>query len=116
MDKLVDQLRTFQLIGTFLVEQLIIWTLCLNSIKKRSNLHFRCKLARSCLLILPIFSLQAIEEVYVDHLNSVKSPHPRLTFCMKTSDRTYYLMAPTAEAMRIWVDVIFTGAEGYHEF
>jgi hypothetical protein len=35
---------------------------------------------------------------------------------MKTSDRTYYLMAPTAEAMRIWVDVIFTGAEGYHEF
>lgn len=59
---------------------------------------------------------QAIEEVYVDHLHSVKSPNPKLTFCVKTLDRTYYLMAPNAEAMRIWVDVIFTGAEGYREF
>lgn len=25
-------------------------------------------------------------------------------------------MAPSAEAMRIWVDVVFTGAEGYQEF
>lgn len=25
-------------------------------------------------------------------------------------------MAPSAEAMRIWVDVIFTGAEGYQQF
>jgi hypothetical protein len=60
--------------------------------------------------------LQSIEEVYVDHLNSVKSPNPKVTFCMKTCDRTYYLMAPSPEAMRIWVDVIFTGAEGYLEF
>lgn len=59
---------------------------------------------------------QAIEEVYVDHLNSVKSPNPKVTFCMKTSDRIFYLMAPSAETMRIWVDVIFTGAEGYLEF
>ncbi|XP_059491126.1 pleckstrin homology-like domain family B member 1 isoform X2 [Neocloeon triangulifer] len=59
---------------------------------------------------------QAIEEVYVDHLNSVKSPHPGLTFCVKCSERTYHLMAPSAEAMRIWIDVIFTGAEGYQEF
>ncbi|KAK6622781.1 Pleckstrin y-like domain B member 2 [Polyplax serrata] len=59
---------------------------------------------------------QAIEEVYVDHLNSVKSPNPHVTFVIKTHERTYYLMAPTAEAMRIWVDVIFTGAEGYQEF
>jgi len=61
-------------------------------------------------------NLQAIEEVYVDHLNSVKSPHPGLTLCVKCSERTYHLMAPSAEAMRIWIDVIFTGAEGYQEF
>ncbi|KAF4522292.1 hypothetical protein B566_EDAN011000 [Ephemera danica] len=59
---------------------------------------------------------QSIEEVYVDHLNSVKSPNPQLTFCVKASERTYHLMAPSAEAMRIWVDVVFTGAEGYQEF
>ena len=62
------------------------------------------------------FLFQAIEEVYVDHLNSVKSPNPKVTFCMKTSERTFYLMAPSPEAMRMWVDVIFTGAEGYQEF
>lgn len=59
---------------------------------------------------------QAIEEVYVDHLHSVKSPNPKLTFCVKTFERTFHLMAPSPEAMRIWVDVIFTGAEGYQEF
>ena len=59
---------------------------------------------------------QAIEEVYVDHLREVKSPSAKLTFCVKTYDRTYYLVAPTPEAMRIWIDVIFTGAEGYSEF
>lgn len=62
------------------------------------------------------FSVQSIEEVYVDHLNSVKSPNPQVTFVVKTNERTYHLMAPSPEAMRIWVDVIFTGAEGYQEF
>ncbi|CAH0546228.1 unnamed protein product [Brassicogethes aeneus] len=59
---------------------------------------------------------QAIEEVYLDHLNNIKSPNPQLTFIVKTHERLYYLMAPSPEAMRIWVDVIFTGAEGYREF
>lgn len=59
---------------------------------------------------------QAIEEVYLDHSNSVKSPNPHLTFIVKTRERYYYLMAPSPEAMRIWIDVIFTGAEGYQEF
>ncbi|XP_050312235.1 pleckstrin homology-like domain family B member 1 isoform X2 [Anthonomus grandis grandis] len=59
---------------------------------------------------------QAIEEVYLDHLNTVKSPNPHLTFIVKTHERLYYLMAPSPEAMRIWVDVVFTGAEGYREF
>ncbi|KAG8039952.1 hypothetical protein G9C98_000669 [Cotesia typhae] len=59
---------------------------------------------------------QSIEEVYVDHMNTVRSPQPSLTFIIKTSTRTYHLMAPSSEAMRVWVDVVFTGAEGYHEF
>lgn len=57
----------------------------------------------------------SIMEVYVDHQTS-KSASQRVTFCMKTQDRKYYLMAPSPEAMRIWVDVLFTGAEGYQEF
>ena len=68
------------------------------------------------ILIVNFTFLQAIEEVYVDHLNAVKSPNPKVTFVMKTFERTYYLMAPSPEAMRVWVDVIFTGAEGYQEF
>uniref|UniRef100_A0A6I8PGE3 Pleckstrin homology-like domain family B member 1 n=1 Tax=Ornithorhynchus anatinus TaxID=9258 RepID=A0A6I8PGE3_ORNAN len=60
---------------------------------------------------------QAIEEVYYDHVRSAaKSPNPALTFCVKTHDRLYYLVAPSAEAMRIWMDVIVTGAEGYTQF
>ncbi|XP_063920818.1 pleckstrin homology-like domain family B member 1 isoform X2 [Zophobas morio] len=59
---------------------------------------------------------QAIEEVYLDHLNNVKSPNPQLTFIVKTHEKSYFLMAPSPEAMRIWVDVIFTGAEGYQAF
>ena len=59
---------------------------------------------------------QSIVDVYLDHMRNVKSPVPKLTFCVKTYDRTYYFVAPSPEAMRIWVDVIFTGAEGYQEF
>jgi len=59
---------------------------------------------------------KSIEEVYVDHMNHVKSPNTKVTFCMKTNERTYFLMAPSPETMRIWIDVIFTGAEGYQEF
>ncbi|XP_074466192.1 pleckstrin homology-like domain family B member 1 isoform X8 [Sebastes fasciatus] len=60
---------------------------------------------------------QAIEEVYYDHLRSAtKSPSPSLTFCVKTHDRLYYMVAPSPEAMRIWMDVIVTGAEGYTQF
>ncbi|XP_040390132.1 pleckstrin homology-like domain family B member 1 isoform X13 [Cygnus olor] len=64
-----------------------------------------------------VIYFQAIEEVYYDHLRSAaKSPNPALTFCVKTHDRLYYVVAPSAEAMRIWMDVIVTGAEGYTQF
>ena len=59
---------------------------------------------------------QSIEEVYKDHLKTVKSPNAALTFCVKTFDRNFYMVAPNPTAMRIWIDVIFTGAEGYAEF
>uniref|UniRef100_A0A8C9W4C1 Pleckstrin homology-like domain family B member 1 n=1 Tax=Scleropages formosus TaxID=113540 RepID=A0A8C9W4C1_SCLFO len=68
-----------------------------------------------------VIYFQAIEEVYYDHLRSAtkvrdRSPNPSLTFCVKTHDRLYYMVAPSAEAMRIWMDVIVTGAEGYTQF
>ncbi|XP_062241287.1 pleckstrin homology-like domain family B member 1 isoform X3 [Platichthys flesus] len=64
-----------------------------------------------------VIYFQAIEEVYYDHLRSAtKSPNTSLTFCVKTHDRLYYMVAPSAEAMRIWMDVIVTGAEGYTQF
>uniref|UniRef100_A0A3P8Z8F1 Pleckstrin homology-like domain family B member 1 n=1 Tax=Esox lucius TaxID=8010 RepID=A0A3P8Z8F1_ESOLU len=74
-----------------------------------------------------IIYFQAIEEVYYDHLRSAtkkgffnlnlaNSPNPSLTFCVKTHDRLYYVVAPSPESMRIWMDVIVTGAEGYTQF
>ncbi|XP_019716783.1 pleckstrin homology-like domain family B member 1 isoform X3 [Hippocampus comes] len=74
-----------------------------------------------------VIYFQAIEEVYYDHLRSAtkrsvfnlnltSSPNAALTFCVKTHDRLYYMVAPSAEAMRIWMDVIVTGAEGYTQF
>ncbi|XP_068441643.1 pleckstrin homology-like domain family B member 1 isoform X2 [Clinocottus analis] len=74
-----------------------------------------------------VIYFQAIEEVYYDHLRSAtkrglfnlnvtSSPNPSLTFCVKTHDRLYYMVAPAADAMRIWMDVIVTGAEGYTQF
>lgn len=58
---------------------------------------------------------QSIVEVYIDQLQSIslRSPEPReATFIVKTIQRPYYLVAPTVELMRIWIDVIITGAEG----
>ncbi|XP_042588866.1 pleckstrin homology-like domain family B member 1 isoform X7 [Cyprinus carpio] len=64
-----------------------------------------------------VIYFQAIEEVYYDHLkNAHKSPNPSLTFSVKTHDRVYYMVAPSPEAMRIWMDVIVTGAEGCTHF
>ncbi|XP_003971330.2 pleckstrin homology-like domain family B member 2 [Takifugu rubripes] len=64
-----------------------------------------------------VIYFQAIEEVYYDHLkNAHKSPNPSLTFSVKTHNRVYYMVAPSAEAMRIWMDVIVTGAEGHMHF
>ncbi|XP_078475983.1 pleckstrin homology-like domain family B member 2 isoform X2 [Lampetra planeri] len=75
-----------------------------------------------------VIYFQAIQEVYYDHLKNankpwgilrfakITSPNPALTFCVKTHDRVYYMVAQSPEAMRIWMDVIITGAEGYTLF
>jgi len=52
--------------------------------------------------------------VYVDHTNSSKGQG--CAFVVKTVQRTFYLSAATGQAVRVWVDVIFTGAEGYREY
>ncbi|XP_006871566.1 PREDICTED: pleckstrin homology-like domain family B member 3 [Chrysochloris asiatica] len=62
-----------------------------------------------------VIYFQAIEEVYYDHLRcAFKSPNPRLTFCVKTYERLFYMVAPSPEAMRIWIDVIVTAADENH--
>lgn len=62
-----------------------------------------------------VIYFQAIEEVYYDHLRcAFKSPNPRLTFCVKTYERLFYMVAPSPEAMRIWMVVIVTAAEENH--
>lgn len=43
-----------------------------------------------------------------------QSPSPRLTFCVKTYERLFYMVAPSPEAMRIWMDVIVTAADENH--
>uniref|UniRef100_A0A8C4KQZ4 PH domain-containing protein n=1 Tax=Dromaius novaehollandiae TaxID=8790 RepID=A0A8C4KQZ4_DRONO len=41
-----------------------------------------------------------------------ESPNPRLTFCVKTYDRLFCLVAPSAEALRIWMDAVLAAARG----
>lgn len=60
-----------------------------------------------------VISFQAIDDVYFDHLRRApQSPHPTLTFCLKTLGRLYYLVAPSDVAQRIWMEVLLTAVEG----
>ncbi|XP_068027002.1 pleckstrin homology-like domain family B member 3 [Melanerpes formicivorus] len=57
--------------------------------------------------------LQAIQEVYYDPGGlPFKSPNPRLTFCLKTLERVFCLVAPSPEALRIWMDALVTVTKG----
>nr|XP_020445908.1 pleckstrin homology-like domain family B member 3 isoform X2 [Monopterus albus] len=59
-----------------------------------------------------VIYFQAIEEVYYDHLRTAtSSPRPSLTFCVKTYDRLFFLVASNAISMRIWMDVIVTATD-----
>ncbi|XP_063055331.1 pleckstrin homology-like domain family B member 3 isoform X2 [Engraulis encrasicolus] len=64
-----------------------------------------------------VIYFQAIEEVYYDHLRTATtSPRPSLTFCVKTYERLFYLVAPSPEAMRIWMDVIVTATDEHTRY
>ncbi|GCB77925.1 hypothetical protein scyTo_0017677 [Scyliorhinus torazame] len=45
-----------------------------------------------------------------------ESPNPPLTFCLKTYDRLYYMVAPTDVSLRIWMEVILTAVEANVQF
>ncbi|XP_068855514.1 pleckstrin homology-like domain family B member 3 isoform X1 [Aphelocoma coerulescens] len=64
-----------------------------------------------------VIYFQAIEEVWYDPGRVAgKSPNPRLTFCLKTYDRLFWLVAPSAEALRIWMDAVLTLTRGGGSF
>ncbi|KAM9806832.1 uncharacterized protein phldb3 isoform 1-T1 [Syngnathus typhle] len=64
-----------------------------------------------------VIYFQAVEEVYYDHLRTAASaPRPSLTFCVKTYDRLFFLVASNAVAMRIWMDVIVTATDEHSRY
>ncbi|CAF1347140.1 unnamed protein product, partial [Didymodactylos carnosus] len=81
--------------------------------KRRSLFYYQDKTETK---LRGIIYFQSILEVNFDHLQSVKSPEQKTTFIVKTLERPYYLIAPSLEVMRIWIDVISTGSEGAREY
>ncbi|XP_059195975.1 pleckstrin homology-like domain family B member 3 isoform X2 [Centropristis striata] len=64
-----------------------------------------------------VIYFQAIEEVYLDHLRTAtSSPRPTLTFCVKTYDRLFFLVASNPVSMRIWMDVIVTATDEHSRY
>ncbi len=47
---------------------------------------------------------------------SLQSPRPSLTFCVKTYDRLFFLVASNAVSMRIWMDVIVTATDEHSRY
>lgn len=64
-----------------------------------------------CFHYTGVIHFESIDDVYVDHGNKKMA-----AFCVKTLDRIYHLSSTSPEAMRVWVDVIFSGAHGYNRF
>ncbi|TNN83305.1 Pleckstrin y-like domain family B member 1 [Liparis tanakae] len=64
-----------------------------------------------------VIYFQAIEEVYLDHLRTAaSSSRPSLTFCVKTYDRLFFLVATNPVSMRIWMDVIVTATDEHSRY
>ncbi|KAM8869856.1 pleckstrin homology-like domain family B member 3 isoform 1-T2 [Spinachia spinachia] len=64
-----------------------------------------------------VIYFQAIEEVYLDHLRTAtSSPRPSLTFCVKTYDRLFFMVATNPVAMRIWMDVVVTATDEHSRY
>lgn len=86
-------------------------------IRTQTALSHKCSIKRLPLHVLsPHPPLPPFSNVPFKCTSTPKSPNPSLTFSVKTHNRVYYMVAPSAEAMRIWMDVIVTGAEGHMHF
>jgi hypothetical protein len=80
--------------------------------QRRSLFYYQDKTERK---LRGSIAFQSILEVYVEQLHSIslRTPVSRQgTFVVKTHERTFVLLAPSVESMRVWVDVFITGAEG----
>lgn len=58
---------------------------------------------------------RSIIDVYLEQFHSnrfLSASCRQSTFVVRTDSRNFYLIAPSIETMRIWVDVLITGAEG----
>lgn len=49
-------------------------------------------------------------------VSSLQSPRPTLTFCVKTYDRLFFLVASNPVSMRIWMDVIVTATDEHSRY
>ncbi|XP_065199749.1 pleckstrin homology-like domain family B member 1 isoform X2 [Planococcus citri] len=58
---------------------------------------------------------QGLLDLCIDNTNSIRSPNPQATFIVKSTERVYYLLAPSIEAMRIWFDVLATEVETFQD-
>lgn len=72
-----------------------------------------------CYVFVAVLTVNVSWEYYDSiHINSgpillfvAQSPRPSLTFCVKTYERLFFLVALNPEAMRIWMDVIVTATD-----
>lgn len=56
---------------------------------------------------------QNLLSLCTDNHNNIRSPNPNSTFILKSTERIYYLLAPSIESMRIWFDVLATEVETF---
>lgn len=57
-----------------------------------------------------------IHNVYVDHNRINENHRKRNVFIVATTSRQFILSTFSPETMRIWIDVVFTGAQAYQQF
>lgn len=72
-----------------------------------------------------VVCFEDIKNVFPDHIRNVEKPrYPNFSrkskgrniFIVKTNRKDFVLSTSSPELMRLWIDVIFTGAEAYENF
>lgn len=101
--------HNFSACGTVNTGLIFPWISCTSVYPPISFLHERVSFVSHMQNLTTLLS-------FLSNSISSKSPNPSLTFSVKTHDRVYYMVAPSPEAMRIWMDVMVTGAEGHMHF